>query len=88
MNIKPLLPPITGFTFGLLSEILVREIFENVTGVGGPAPALWALLVGTLVVLVVGVVQRWGWVEGLMSLGTVLLGAIIGFIIVFSQTAA
>ena len=88
MKIKSLLPPIIGFGLGLLSEIWVRELLENLLGMGGPEPALWALLVGTLAVLVIGGFQRWDRVEILSSLGTVLLGALVGFIMIFSQTAA
>ncbi len=88
MKIKPLLPSITGLTFGLLSELFVREFFETVFGMAGPPPALWALLVGTLGVVVVGVVRRWSWVQRLVSLGTVLLGALLAFIFAFSQTTA
>ena len=43
MKIKSLLPPIIGFGLGLLSEIWVRELLENLLGMGGPEPALWAL---------------------------------------------
>jgi hypothetical protein len=88
MKIKSPWPPIIGLSFGLLSEVCVRELLETEMGMAGPEPALWALLFGTLAVWVVGASRRWNWVERLISFGTVFSGALIGYIYVFAQTAA